>query len=93
MVSNLVSSGLPTTTGSLVNNSNIMQTGSGGGPYDFVINSASTIAYVAEDNEGGIVKFTSTGPGGLWVSRLHHFAIDLGRHRVRHNHQCRGRHR
>ena len=93
VVSNLVSSGLPTNTGSLVNNSNIMQTGSGGGPYDFVINSASTNAYVAEDNLGGIVKFTSSGPGGLWVSNYTISPLTSGVTRVRHHHQCRRRHR
>jgi hypothetical protein len=36
--------------------------------YAFEINGASTIAYVADQALGGIVKFTSTGPSGVWTS-------------------------
>jgi len=79
MVSNSPTGGIMTNTGSTANNTNIMQTGSAGGPYDFVINTAGTIAYVAEDNLGGIVKFTSTGlPGALWVSNYTISALTPG---------------
>lgn len=79
MVSNSLSGGIPTNTGSLLNNTNIMQTGSTSGPYDFVINSTGTLAYVAEDNLGGIIKFTSTGlPGALWVSNYTISAFTTG---------------
>ncbi len=79
MVSNALSGGIPTNTGSLVNNTNIMQTGSTSGPYDFVINAAGTVAYVAEDNLGGIIKFTNSGlAGGLWVSNYTISALTAG---------------
>jgi hypothetical protein len=79
MVSNSASGGIPTNTGSLVNNTNIMQTGSSSGPYDFVINAAGTVAYVAEDNLGGIIKFTNSGlAGGLWISNYTISALTAG---------------
>ncbi len=79
MVSNSLSGGIPTTTGSTANNTNIMQTGSTSGPYDFVINPSGTLAYVAEDNLGGIINFTSTGlPGALWVSNYTISALTPG---------------
>jgi len=79
MVSNSLSGGIPTNTGSLLNNTNIMQTGSTSGPYDFVINPAGTIAYVAEDNLGGIIKFTNSGlAGGLWISNYTISALTAG---------------
>jgi len=79
LVSNSVTGGIPTNTGSTANNTNIMQTGSTSGPYDFAINAAGTIAYVAEDNLGGIIKFTSTGlPGALWVSNYTISALTPG---------------
>jgi hypothetical protein len=33
------------------------------GPYDFAINSASNLAYVAEGSIGGIIRFTNSGAG------------------------------
>jgi hypothetical protein len=79
MVSNSASGGIMTNTGSTANNTNILQTGSTSGPYDFIINAAGTIAYVAEDNLGGIIKFTSTGlPGALWVSNYTISALTPG---------------
>ena len=50
------------------NVSNVMPLNSSSGPYAFQINAASTLAYVAEESLGGIIKFTSTGPGGVWTS-------------------------
>ncbi len=40
------------------------------GPYAFQMNNGGTVAYVAEDNLGGIQKWTGTGPGptGVWTS-------------------------
>ena len=67
MISN-VSGAYPTVEGSLYNNTNVIPMSSSSSPYDFQINSASTIAYVADASLGGIVKFTSTGPGGVWTS-------------------------
>jgi hypothetical protein len=67
MISNVAGT-YPEVEGSTGNNTNVMQTGASGGMYAFQINAASTIAYVAEDSLGGIVKFTSTGPGALWTS-------------------------
>ena len=50
---------------------NIMLMGaSTSGPYAFQMNAGGTVAYVAEDNLGGIQKWTGTGPGptGVWTS-------------------------
>ncbi len=58
----------PEVEGSTANNSNALAMNTSSGPYAFQINSAGTIAYVADDNLGGIVKFTNSGPGGVWIS-------------------------
>ncbi len=55
---------------------NTLPMNSSSGPYDFVFNSAGTIAYVAEDNLGGIVKFTYNGTA--WVSNYTISALTPG---------------
>ena len=70
MISNNASGGFPTNTGSTANNTNVMPTpNANAGPYDFVINPAGTVAYIAEANLGGVINYTNSGlPGALWYS-------------------------
>ncbi|HEY3863258.1 MAG TPA: immunoglobulin domain-containing protein [Verrucomicrobiae bacterium] len=67
LVSN-ISGALPT-SGTGVSNAFAEASPAGGGAFafDLAINPDGTIAYLA-DNDNGIVKFTSSGPGGVWVS-------------------------
>jgi hypothetical protein len=48
----------------------IIPMNSSSGPYAFQMNAGGTVLYVAEDNLGGIEKWTGTGPGptGVWTS-------------------------
>jgi len=80
LISN-VNGAYPEVTGSTANNSNVIAMSSSlpyASPYAFQINDAGTIAYVADGALGGVVKFTNSGPGGVWVSNYTLSALTVG---------------